>query len=82
MASHIANKNTHIFGPAAFNIVFEQLILSASVVVEWVTDHIYPQVLIFHLLVIPPPQQKKNYLLSITYSQTAMYERLLYLHYD
>jgi hypothetical protein len=53
MASHIAKKYKH-FWTCSIHTVFEQLILPASIVVEWVTDHIHPQVLIFHLLVIPP----------------------------
>lgn len=52
MASHTAKKYTH-FWTCSIRNVFEQLILPASVVVDWETDHIYLQVLIFHPLVIP-----------------------------
>jgi hypothetical protein len=67
MASHIAKKKkyTH-FCTCSIHTGFEQLKLPASVVVEWVTDHIYLQVLIFHLLVIFSPQNKFNYFQSRT----------------
>jgi hypothetical protein len=64
MASHTAKKYTH-FWTCSIHNVFEQLILPASVVVDWVTDHIYLQVLIFHLLVSPLPN-KFNYFQSHT----------------
>jgi hypothetical protein len=56
--------NTHIFRPATFTLCFEQLILPASTVDEWITDHIYLKFLIFNLSAIFSPQNKFNYFQS------------------